>query len=199
MWASLKKMEPMDLEIGRAIWSSTSNSSLAKAWSEFIDQYKGEQIVEWKELDHWKARLHAQRQGKAPSGVKKEKLSVGKKHQMFKRKGTPTFKYPPGYCNEELDDEEPGDLFRPKDSIAQPHIKQEPINSLSPDEVDALYDDTDQPYRTSSQSSKRSKLDVSGRFSARLSTPLGANPGKYATPSRGTPSQSTNKDINANE
>ena len=199
MWASLKEIEPMDLDIGRAIRCSTSNRLLVKAWSEFIAQYKGEQMGEWKELDYWKARLHAQRQERAPCGVKKEKLPVGKKHQMFKRKGTPTFKYPPGYCNEELDDEEPDDLFLPKDNIAQPHIKKEPMNSLSPDEVDALYDDTDPPYRTLSQSSKRSKLDVSGRFSTRPLTPSGASPGKYATPRRGTPSQSINKGINVNE
>ena len=191
MWASLKEIEPIDLDMGRAIRSSTSNSSLAKAWSEYIAQYKGDQIGEWKELDHWKARLHAQRLERAPYGVKKEKLPVRKKHQ--KRKGTPVFRYPPGYCNEELDDEEPDDLFLPKE------IKREPMDSFSLDEVDALYDDADQPYRTSSQSSKRSKLDVSGRFSTRPSTPLGASPGKYATPRRGTPSQSTNKNTDINE
>ena len=199
MWASLKEIEPIDLDMGRAIRSSTSNSLLAKAWSEYITQYKGDQIGEWKELDHWKARLHAQRLDRAPCGVKKEKLPVGKKHQMFKRKGTPVFRYPPGYCNEELDDEESDDLFLPKDNNSQPKIKREPMSSFSSDEVDALYDDADPPYRTSSQSSKRSKLDISGRFSARPSPPLGASPGKYATPRRGTPSQSTNKNIDVNE
>ena len=199
MWASLKEFEPIDLDIGRAIRSSTTNSSLAKAWSEYIDQYRGYQIGEWKGLDHWKARLHAQRLERAPCGIKKEKLPVGKKHQMFKRKGTPTFRYPPGYCNEELDDEEPDDLFLPKDNIALPKIKREPMNSFSSDEVDALYDDADPPYRTSSQSSKRSKLNASGGFSTRPSTPLEVSSGKYATPSRGTPSRSTNKNIDVIE
>lgn len=193
-------MEPVDLDIGRLIRSSTSNSVLAKAWSEYIAQYKGDLTGEWKELDYWKARLHAHRQERAPCRVKKEKLPVGKKHQMFKRKGTPTFKYPPGYGNEELDDEEPDDLFLPKDNVTQPQIKPEPMNSFSSYEVDALYDDDTAPlYRKSSQSSKRSKLDVSGRFSTRPSTPLGASPGKYTTPRRGTPSQLTNKTIDVNE
>ena len=203
MWAAFKEVEPIDLDMGRAIRSSTSNSSLAKAWSEYIAQYKGDQIGEWKELDHWKARLHAQRLDKAldkaPYRADKGKLPVGKKHVRFKRKGTPTLRYPPGYCNEELDDDEPDDLFLPKDNIAQPKIKREPMNSLSSDEVDALYDDADPPYRTSLQSSKRSKLDVSGRFSKRPSTPLGASPSRYSTHRRGTPSQSINKNIDVNE
>ena len=202
MWASLKEIEPIDLDMGRAIRSSTSNSSLAKAWSEYIAQYKGGQIDEWKELDHWKARLHAQRLNRAPYGAKKQKVPVEKdekKYQTFKRKGTPAFRYPPGYCNEEMDDEESDDLFLPKDNTAQPKIKREPMNSFSSDEVDALYDNADPPYRTSSQSSKRSKLDVSGRFSTRPSTPLGASPGKHATPRRGTPSQSISKNNDVNE
>ena len=199
MWASLKEIEPIDLDTGRAIRSSTSNLSLAKAWSEYIAQYKGNQIGEWKGLDHWKAKLHTQRPDRASCGVKKEKLPLGKQHQMSKRKGTPVFRYPPGYCNEELDDDEPDDLFLPKDDTVQPKIKREPMNSSSSDEVDALYDDADPPYRKLSQSSKRSKLDVSGRFSKRPSTPLGASPGKHATPRRGTPSQSTNKNFDVNE
>lgn len=199
MWASLKEIEPIDLDMGRVIRSSTSNSLLAKAWCQYIAQYKGDQIGEWKELDHWKARLHAQRLEKAPCGLKKDKLPVGKKQQGFKRKGTPVFRYPPGYRNEEVDDEEPDDLFLPKEDIAQPKIKQEPKNSLSSDEIDALYDDPDPPYRTSSQSSKRSKLDVCGRFSKRPSTPLGANPSKHASLRHGTPSQLTNKNVDVNE
>ena len=196
-WTSSKEFEPIDIDMGRAIRSSTMNPLLAKAWSEYIAQYKGDKIHEWKYLDHWKTRLQA---GTPTGGSKRQKLPVGKD---LKRKGTPNFKYPPGYRNEEVDDEESDDLFLPKGNTAGPKIKRESINSFSSEEIDALYDDADPPYPTSSQSSKRSKLDLSGRFSMRPSTPSRAGPGKLATPvpsaRRGTPSQSTNQKIDVNE
>lgn len=203
-WASLQELEPIDIDMGRAIRSSTTNLLLAKAWSEYIDQYKGDKIHEWKYLDHWKARLNAQRPERTSTkGSKKEKMPLGKKYQALKRKGTPTFRYPPGYRNEEMDDEESDDLFLPKGDPAGPKIKRESINSFSSEEIDALYDDADPPYPTSSQSSKRSKLDLSGRFSIRPSTSSRADTSKLTTamPSlhRGMPSQSTNKNIGINE
>ena len=188
--------------MGRAIQSSTTNRSLERAWSEYIDQYKGDKFGGWKDLDHWKTKLHAQRLERTPWGIK-EKKPVGRKSPILKRKGTPTFKYPPGYYYEEVDDEEPEDLFRPKDNTVGPKIKREP-NPYSSEEIDALYDDdADSSRLTSSQSSKRSKLDPSGRFSMRSSTSSGAGSGKYATPtasvSRGTPSQWADKKCNVNE
>lgn len=191
--------------MGRAIRDSTTNPLLAKAWKEYITQYKGDKISDWKYLDHWKTRLHAQRMDKTtPGGVKKERLAAGRMPEAHKRKRTPPFKFPPGYRNEEVDDEEPDDLFLPRGDTAGPKIKQESNNSISLEEMDALYGDSDPPYLTSSQSSKRSKLDLSGRFSIRPSTPLRAGTGRLATPMpssvrHGTPFQSTNKKIDVNE
>lgn len=204
MWAPTKELEPIDIDMGRAIRSSTTNRSLAKAWSEYIDQYKGGSIFAWKDLDYWKKNLHAQHPDRTPTGgAKKGKLPVGKVCRGLKRKGTPEFKYPPGYRNEALDDEEPEDLFLPQGNPAGPKIKRESINSFSSEEMDALYDDADPPYPTFSQSSKRSKVDSSGRFSMRPFTPLAAGPGKLVTPRpsvlRGTPYQSINKNIDVNE
>ena len=181
------------------------NHSLAKAWSEYIGQYKADKISEWKYLDHWKTKLQAQRLERIPTGgTKKEKLSVGKTDGAYKRKGSPKFRYPPGYHHEELDDEESGDLFLPQDDVVGPKIKQEPINPLSSEEMDALYDDADPPYPTSSHSSKRSKLDLAGRFPMRPSTTLRSSTGRHASsmPSsmrRGTPFESTSRKIDVNE
>lgn len=201
---SLSELHQIEIDVGRAIRSSTTNLLLAKAWSEYISQYKGGMIHEWKHLDHWKRRLQTQRPERTSTkGSKKEKLPLGKKYQALKRKGTPIFKYPPGYRNEEMDDEESDDLFLPKGDPAGPKIKRESINSFSSEEIDALYDDADPPYPTSSQSSKRLKLDLSGRFSIRPSTPSRAGSAKLANPMpsvhRGTPSQPTNKNIDVNK
>lgn len=172
---------------------------------EYICQYKGDKIVEWKDLDYWKARLRAQLLNKStPGGTKKERVPVGIMPEGRKRKGTPKFKYPPGYHNEELDDEESEDLFLPKENTAGPKIKRESDNSMSSEEMNALYDDPDPPHPTPSQSSKRSKLDLSGRFSMRPSTPLRAGTGRLATPMpspirHGPPFQSTKKKVDVNE
>lgn len=188
--------------MGRAIRDSTTNSSLAKAWREYIGQYKGNKILEWKYLNHWKARLHAQRLDQStPGPMKKERPHPGKVPEGRKRKGTPIFKYPPGYRNEELDDEESDDLFLPQGAAAGPKIKHEPKDSISSEEMEALYADPDPSYPTCSQSSKRSKLDSSGRFSMRPSTPSN---GRLGTPMSSslrheTPFNSTNKKIDPNE
>lgn len=199
MWAPLKELEPIDIDMGRAIRDSTANILLAKAWTEYIDQYKGDMFSEWKYLDHWKARLHAQRLDKITRGEVKKERPEGRK-----RKGTPIFKYPPGYRNEESDDDESDDLFLPKESTTAPKIKRESNISISSEEMYALYGDSEPPYRTSSQSSKRSKHDLSGRFSVRPSTPLRAGTGRLETPMpssirQGKPFQSTNKKIDVNE
>ena len=205
LWAGLRELEPIDLDMGRAIRSSTMNHSLAKAWSEYIGQYKADKISEWKYLDHWKAKLQGQRLERIPTGgMKKDKFSVGKTDGAYKRKGSPRFRYPPGYHNEELDDEEPGDLFLPQDNGVGPKIKQETINSPSSEEMDALYDDADPPYPTSSYSSKRSKLGLAGRFSMRPSAASRSSTGRLASsmPSsarRGTPFEPTSRKIDVNE
>ena len=191
--------------MGRAIRDSTGNSSLTRAWTEYTSQYQGDKIFEWKYLDHWKARLHAQRMDQGtPGGVKKERLPAGRMSEGRKRKGTPQFKYPPGYHNEEVDDEESEHLFLPRDNSAGPKIKQETNYSISSDEMDALYSGPDPPYLSSSQSSKRSKLDFSGRFSLRPSTPLRAGTGGLATPRssstrHATPFQTTSDKTDVNE
>lgn len=199
MWAPLRELEPIDIDMGRAIRNSTTNPLLAKAWMEYIRQYKGDKIVDWKDLDHWKAKLRALNKF-TPVGIKKEALPAGKVPEGGKRKGTPKFKYPPGYHNEELDDEESEDLFLPQENVAGPKIKRESNNTISSEEMNALYDDPDPPYPTSSQSSKRSKLDLSGRFSSRPSTSLRAGTGGLSTPMpspirHGPPFQSTNKNL----
>ena len=172
MWIPLRELDPVDVDMGQVIRSSTTNSLLAKAWQEYIGQYKGDQILEWRNLDHWKARLHAQRLDRTvPARDHKEKFSTGRKHGGIKRKGIQEFKYPPGYNNEIVDDEEPEDLFLPQGNPTGPKIKRESINSMSSEEMDALYDDADPPYPTSSESRKRSKLTLSGGFSMRTSTP----------------------------
>lgn len=201
MWALLKKLEPIDIDMGRAIRDSTANPLLAKAWIEYISQYKGNKSFEWKDLDHWKARLHAQRLDRTtPRGVKKERLPAAKIPKDCKRKGTPKVRYPPGYSNEEIDDEEPDDLFLPKGSTIGAKIKREPNSSISSEEMDALYRDPDSSYPTSSQSSKRSKLDESGRFfSTRASTPLRAGTGRLETPMPSTRYEANCKKGDVNE
>ena len=166
-------------------------------------------MLEWKDLNHWKARLHAQRLDRTtpatPGRFKKERMPAGNLPECRKRKGTPVFRYPPGYRNEPFDDEESDDLFLPKDNIPGPKIKQESINSISSAEIDALYDDPDLPYTTSSQSSKRSKVDLSGRFSVKPPpTPLRAGTASLATPMPspirdGSLFSSTKKRIDVNE
>ena len=185
MWASLKELEPIDLDMSRAIQSSTTNPSLAKAWAQYIGQFRGDVTSEWRTLDHWKKKLQAQRPNNT-GGLKKDKLPAARRmHEGLKRKGEPKTKYPPGYRHEELDDEESSNLFLPQGKPDGPTIKQESINSFSSEETDALYDDADPPYPTSSQSSKRSKLDLSGRFSMRPSIPLRAD---HSRPSNAMPS-----------
>ena len=121
-----------------------------------------------------------------------------------KRKGTPVFKCPPGYHNEELDDEEPNYVFQSNANATGSKVKQEFDNSISSDEMDALYGDGDPSYPTSSQSSKRSKLDLSGRSSARPLTPSISRNSRRTTATpyslrHGTPYQSTKKKIDINE
>ena len=117
-------------------------------------------------------------------------------HEGLKRKGIPKSKYPSGYRDEEMDDEEPEDLFLPQGTPAGPKIKRESINSMSSEDMDALYDDADPPYPLSSQSSKRSKLDLSGRFSTRPSTKTLATPVPSSV-RHGTPFQLIDKmDVN---
>ena len=192
----MKELEPIDENLGRAIRDTTSKPLLAKAWKEGL---------KLESLDYWKARLYAQRlDNSTPEGFKKQSLSAEKMPKDRKRKGTPHFKCPPGYHNEELDDEEPGDAFPSNANATGSNIKQEFNSSISADEMDALYGNADTSYPTPSQSSKRSKLDLSGRSSARPLTPFISRNSRptTATPSslrHGTPYQSTKKKIDINE
>ena len=190
--------------MGRIFQSSTSNLLLQKAWSEFTGQFNGDEFREWKNLEYWKSKLRAQRLDENPPvGCKKEKVPAKKMNPGVKRKGLPSFKYPRGYYDDELDDEEPDAPSLSKENPAGPQIKKEFINSMSPEEMDALYDDADPLYSASSEWSKRSKRDLSGRFSMRPSTPSSSTDGTAAPTHfprrRGTPLQSTNIKTDFNE
>ena len=200
MWAPLKEFEPIDIDVGRAIQNSTSKPLLAKAWTEYTGQFQG---GNWKHLDHWKERIIAQRLDKAAPGQSKKEKSHGKFPRDNKHKETSRSKYPPCYHHEASDDEESDDLFLPKTNTSEPKIKREFDFFISSEEMDALYDDPDPPYPTYSQS-KKCKIDLPKQSSTKSSTPSRTATSRPATrmPSsvrHGTPLQSTNKRIDANE
>ena len=155
-------LEPLDGEIGEVIRVSTTNPLLAEAWREAMQYQETDNV-----LSYFKGRLRQQRperfQSKAPPATAPEKR---------KRKGTPKFKFPPGYRREEADDEESSDLFVQEENNSTPKIKQEFSDSTSA-EIEGLYEDTDittQPEPVS----KRSKTNLAGRFSVR---PVYVRPG----------------------
>lgn len=156
----------IDEGFGEAIVLSTKNVVLKTAWTEYVEQFNGYGLAQWKDLAYWKARLAAAHGGKAPlSRSQKERAQPERR----KRKVNPVFKYP-GYRAEAVDDDG-GGIFLPRRDSGAPNIKQEPHEPASSAEMDAWYDDDDDPhYRM--KSSKRSKLDTRGRVSPRPTPPL---------------------------
>lgn len=187
------RLEHIDEGYSRTILETTENTTLALAWRDYEHHFRDEDPLDYCK-DHFrqqqlgKAESKNTRAGsKAPPSFKMPPTfkmpAAGKMPEKRKRKGTPTPKYPPGYIRDEVDDEESEDLFlRPG---AEPTIKNEFSNSSSSAEADAMFDDLDPPIPVrGGQQSKRSKTDMSGRFSTRPNTP-----GGYSTMSMtGSPS-----------
>lgn len=136
-------------------------------------------------LDFWKREL-----AKKSKKVSREVNEPANR----KRKGTPTFKYPPGYTRESVDDDEGADIFLPPADSAGQKIKKEFGDGMTPAEIDEMYEDSDPPFprrtvesskrsklngdsdppfpRRTDEPSKRSKLNGAGRFSTRPVTPV---------------------------
>ena len=90
-----------------------------------------------------------------------------------KRKGTPSFKIPLGYVREEVDDNEGADTFLQCGSDIKPKIKKESSDSISSSELVTLYNKDTIPYSPyTAPSSKRSRLNLSGRCSTQPRTPV---------------------------
>lgn len=165
-WAPARRLEPIDQDLGKAIYASTQNPVLKQAWKDASEHSKDG-------LEYCKLRIRQQDLGRAESKVSSIESKAAPKFKVpekRKRKGTPTFKYPPGYAREDVDDEESEDLFL---KPGEPKIKTENSKSMSSAEMDALCDEPDPPFGLSEgQQSKRSKTDTTGRFSTRPTTPL---------------------------
>lgn len=168
-WPGPKTLQIFDAEMGTAIRESTTNPLLARSWDEAIDCEKFHRGVAW-----WKEKLMLRADnsqdakiGKglpANDGCDKTK-SDRKLCGSRKRKGTPDFKFPPGYARVEADDDEGGNLFLPlaKD-VTGPKIKNEFSDAVSA-EIDALYENPDPTYLRRPESNKRRNLGVEGHFS----------------------------------
>lgn len=170
-WPGGKALQIFDADVGKAIRESTTNPLLAKSWDEAISCEEGNREIGW-----WKEKLSRKEKASLRAGdsqaTKNEKgLRVNadcdetKSNQKLcgsrKRKGTPDFKFPPGYARVEADDDEGGDLFLPlAKEIAGPRIKNEFSDSVST-EIDALYENPDRTYSRH----KRGKLGITGRSS----------------------------------
>ena len=185
-------LEPIDEEIGEVIRVSTTNPEFAEAWREAI-QHIGKEAA----LSYFKDRLRQQRSERF-----KSKVPAQTTPEKRKRKGTPKFKFPPGYRREEVDDEESNHLFL-QEIIAHPKIKRK-LSDLTPSaEMEALYEDTD-AITLPEPASKRSKMTIAGRFaSMHPTTPFRSatvNPSsseKRRSVSRATPTVETRKkDLN---
>lgn len=184
-WPRSNALEIFDAEMGKAIRESTTNPLIAKAWDEAIF-FKDKPI----DIGYWKRRLAAKEKARvSASGEKGGMLPEGQQLENRKRKGTPKFRFPPGYAREKVDDDEGGDLFIPlADDAANPKMKNEFSDSLSSAEIDALYEDPDPPYPRRAEANKRKKLDVAGRFSVHPQTPVNndskSGPGTPMAPHR---------------
>ena len=86
---------------------------------------------------------------------------------MFKRRGMPISDILQATAMRDWTIKSRVIFFLLKENLAEPRIKRDFTNSSSPDEVDTLHNDVDLLHSTSSQSSKRSKLDLSMRSFAR--------------------------------
>ena len=170
-WAPWKLLEQFDRDIGQVIQISTSNSPLARAWDEAIRLLaKEDPLLELKE----KIRLY--RLERSSSKARGEDVDV----ELPKRKGTPTFRYPPGSIREEADDDESDELFLRPGCSAGVMVKEEPSDSHCFANLDEYDRRRDSFYLESGHSRKKSRLDAVGRFSMRPSLPS-----KSATPGLG--------------
>ena len=164
-WAPASILEPIDQDLGKAIYASTQNPKLKQAWKDASEHSKDG-------LEYCKLRLRQQELGRGESkvpSIESKAAPTYKAPEKRKRKGTPTFKYPPGYAEENVDDEESEDLFL---KPGEPRIKTENSNWMFSAEMIELSDESDPPSGVlEAQHSKRSKTDTTGRFSSRPATP----------------------------
>lgn len=184
-WVPWKMLEEFDKEMGQAIQASTGNEELAKGWGQamLLDALE-DPLPELKKI------IRQQRLGKggpkAPIGSKK-----------IKRKGTPLFKHPLSPRVEEVDDEEPEDLFVQQGSSTSRQIKKEPGDLASFADMSVFERSTDPTRSDSEQPNKKSRLDALGRSSMRPSTPLRATTqgltSRNMSMSRATPALGLNK------
>lgn len=154
--------------MGEAIRESTDNPLLAKACCEAIQYLESK-----KGTKYWKDRLSAKERARLRAAENPGGLYEGKQSESRKRKGTPRFKFPPGYAREEADDDEGGDIFL---SLAEdkngPKIKNEFSDSTPLTGIEPLHEEPDRLYPRRAESSKRNKLDLAGRFSLHSQEPV---------------------------
>ena len=191
-WVSKKILEPFDKEVGEVIQASTTNSELAQGWSEAMRLYALEDpLPELKKTIRQRRLERSKLKPKAPTGID----DVG----SVKRKGTPLFKYPPSPRVEEVDDEEPEDLFVRQESSIGHRIKKEPSDLASFANMDVDELSTDLTRSDSEQPQKKSRLDALGRSSMRPSTPLRAATqgliSRYVSTDRATPGSNLEKKV----
>ena len=119
--------------------------------------------------------------------------------EKIKRKGTPLFKYPPGPRVEEVDDEEPEDLFVQQGSSTGHRIKKEPDDLASFADMGVCERSTDLTRSDSEQPHKKTRLDALGRSSVLPSTPFRpvtqSLVSRHMSMSRATPASSLQKEV----
>ena len=187
-WVAWRTLEEFDKEMGQAIQATTRNKELAKGWSEAMRLYPLEDP-----LPELKKTMREQRLGKG-----EPKAATGS--DKIKRKGTPLFKNPPSPRGEEVDDEEPEDLFAQQGTSTGQRIKQEPGDLAAFADMSVFERSTDLTRSDSEQPNKKSRLDTLGRSSMRPSAPLRASTHdlgpRHMSLSRATPASGPNKVVN---
>ena len=162
-WISRKALEQFDLEMGQAIQASTGNEKLSQGWGEAMRLYELEDP-----LPELKRIIRQDRLEKAKPKSSTMSDGVGK----LKRKGTPLCKYPPSPLVEEVDDEEPEDLFVRQGGGTGQRIKREPSDLASFADMSVFERSTNLTRSDSEQPNKKSRLNTLGRSSVRPPTPL---------------------------
>ena len=189
-WVPRKILELFDKEVGRVIRASTTNSKLAHGWEEALHLYAFEDP-----LPELKKAIHQQKLDRLEQKVPTGSDDVVKP----KRKGTSSSKYPPSPRVEEVDDEEPEDLFVRQESSTGHRIKKEPVDLASFADMGVWERSTDLTGSDSEQPKKKSRLDALGRSSTRPSTPLRAATqglkARHMSMSRATPASSLEKKV----
>ncbi|KAL2043924.1 hypothetical protein N7G274_003444 [Stereocaulon virgatum] len=134
-WTPWKFLEPLDRDIGQAICISTTNPELAEAWREAL-------FYQWRDdaLSYFGERFQRELSERSHS---KASIAAAPEERKRKRKGLTDFKYSPGHCMQEVDDEESSDLFVQEENNPTPKIKQEISDPTSSAEMEALYEDND--------------------------------------------------------